>query len=78
NNQSHIRKADNCSHTDTLLENKLNEPSIISEVPVCKRCGAPMAKKTAKRGDNKGNQFWGCSRFSKCRFILNIEDKEVL
>lgn len=78
NSEGHISKAKNCAHTDTLLENKLNEPSIISEVPVCKRCGAPMVKKTAKRGDNKGNQFWGCSRFPKCRFILNIEDKEVL
>ena len=52
--------------------------SVISEAAeeekqiVCPRCGAPMIKRTAKKGDNAGNEFYGCSRYPKCRMIINI------
>lgn len=39
------------------------------EVPICPRCGNTMVLRTANRGENKGNQFWGCSGFPKCRGI---------
>ena len=41
---------------------------------ICPRCGAPMILRTAKKGDNAGKQFYGCSAFPKCRCILNIEE----
>lgn len=37
--------------------------------PICPRCGSTMVLRTATRGENKGNQFWGCSGYPKCRFI---------
>ena len=37
--------------------------------PLCPRCGSTMILRTATRGENKGNQFWGCSGYPKCRFI---------
>jgi predicted RNA-binding Zn-ribbon protein involved in translation (DUF1610 family) len=37
----------------------------------CPKCGAEMVLRTARRGANAGNQFWGCSNFPKCRQILN-------
>lgn len=44
-----------------------------SEVDMkCPRCGSPLVLRTAKKGDNAGNQFYGCSAFPKCRFIQNI------
>lgn len=33
----------------------------------CPKCGSEMVKRVAKRGPNAGNEFWGCSRFPKCR-----------
>lgn len=42
--------------------------------PLCPRCGNPMVLRTAKRGDNRGNQFWGCSGYPKCRFIVNLTE----
>ncbi|MBS4696781.1 NERD domain-containing protein [Aeromonas allosaccharophila] len=42
--------------------------------PLCPRCGNQMVLRTAKRGDNKGNQFWGCSGYPKCRFIVNLTE----
>lgn len=32
----------------------------------CPKCGKPLVLRTAKKGDNAGNQFWGCSGFPKC------------
>jgi DNA-binding helix-hairpin-helix protein with protein kinase domain len=29
----------------------------------CPHCGGPMVRRTARRGRNRGNQFWGCSRY---------------
>ncbi len=38
-----------------------------TETPACPQCGAGMVLRTAKRGANTGQQFWGCSSFPKCR-----------
>lgn len=39
------------------------------KVPKCPECGAPMARRTARRGSNAGKQFWGCSNYPECRGI---------
>jgi hypothetical protein len=39
------------------------------EAPVCEKCGSAMVARVAKRGENAGNEFWGCSRFPACRFV---------
>ena len=39
---------------------------------LCPKCGNLMVLRTAKRGDNKGNQFWGCSGYPKCREIKTL------
>jgi hypothetical protein len=54
-----------------------NSPSILnrsveSVTPQCPRCGAPMIKRTASKGNNAGNEFWGCSNFPNCHGIVNI------
>lgn len=40
--------------------------------PPCPDCGAPMARRTAKRGSNAGKSFLGCSRYPACRGIRDI------
>ena len=39
----------------------------------CPRCQATMVRRTAKRGDNAGSIFWGCSRFPECRGVRPVE-----
>jgi len=39
---------------------------------LCPVCKASMVKRVAKRGPNKGNSFWGCSKFPACKGIRNI------
>ena len=38
-------------------------------VPSCPSCDSPMVLRTARKGANTGNQFWGCSRFPACRGV---------
>ena len=40
---------------------------------LCPRCGAVMVKRMAAKGPNAGKEFYGCSKFPKCRGIINIK-----
>jgi len=44
-------------------------------LPSCHLCGAPMIKRTAKKGANIGKAFLGCSRFPSCRGIKNLQPR---
>lgn len=35
--------------------------------PTCPICKGAVMKRTAKRGANAGNEFWGCSRYPDCK-----------
>ncbi|MDM0106523.1 restriction endonuclease [Variovorax sp. J22R24] len=35
--------------------------------PSCPRCAQAMVRRTAKKGANAGQQFWGCSDYPRCR-----------
>jgi DNA-binding helix-hairpin-helix protein with protein kinase domain len=38
----------------------------LSAKPTCPNCRSRMVLRTAHRGQNAGNNFWGCSRFPSC------------
>ena len=40
----------------------------------CPRCGGALVLRTAGRGKNAGNKFYGCSNYPKCKFIQNINE----
>ncbi len=40
---------------------------------ICPRCGSDMILREAKKGNNKGNKFYGCKRYPLCRTIVNIK-----
>ena len=44
--------------------------------PRCPQCGAKMVLRTAQKGEFKGQQFYGCSNFPKCRAVLPTEWEE--
>ena len=39
--------------------------------PLCPICSQKMIKRTAKKGKNAGNTFWGCSKFPGCRGVVS-------
>ncbi len=45
-------------------------PSITS--PDCPECKGPMVRRTARKGANAGNDFWGCSTYPKCRGVRRV------
>lgn len=45
-------------------------PPVTPNIPHCPLCHVPMVKRTAKKGANAGNAFWGCPRYPDCRQIL--------
>ena len=42
--------------------------------PICPRCGGNLVVRTASKGRNAGERFWGCETFPKCRFVRNYAD----
>lgn len=40
--------------------------------PDCPNCKTPMVLRTAKQGSGKGNSFWGCAQFPKCRQTMSM------
>jgi len=40
--------------------------------PACPVCQSAMVRRTAKRGANSGNAFWGCSQYPGCKGIRAI------
>lgn len=50
---------------------QVDEPvsSVPSEELICPKCGSKLVLRTAKKGENAGNKFYGCSAFPKCRYI---------
>lgn len=49
------------------------EASIVSDnTPVCPKCNGEMVKRVAKKGQQQGRTFFGCSQFPKCRGVVNI------
>ena len=45
-------------------------------LPSCPKCGSALILRIAKRGENAGKQFYGCSAFPKCRYMQNIEQSQ--
>ena len=61
--QSVQKKPTTNEQSNAVLASSNAEPATM----ICKLCGSPMVLRTAKRGPNSGNPFWGCSKFPKCR-----------
>jgi len=40
--------------------------------PICPKCGVPLVLRTARKGTNSGNQFYGCPNFPRCREIKQV------
>ena len=49
----------------------IKDPKSNINIRSCPKCGSEMVLRNATKGKNIGNSFWGCSKFPKCRSILN-------
>jgi hypothetical protein len=44
----------------------------VGSVPLCHKCGIPMVLRTASQGDHKGQPFYGCQNYPRCREVQSI------
>lgn len=67
-----------------LLEevNWKGNPGILSALDpsekICPKCESRMVLRTAKKSSAAGKQFWGCSSFPKCHYILEHFEEQSL
>ena len=64
-----------------VTENNIEEASnnnIQTEI-TCPKCNKGiLVKRVASKGKNKGNEFYACNQFPKCKNILTIEEYNKL
>lgn len=62
------------SKSEPSLEDNVSSDADIntSESMICPKCGSKLVLRTAKKGNNVGNQFYGCSNYPKCHFVRNL------
>jgi predicted RNA-binding Zn-ribbon protein involved in translation (DUF1610 family) len=76
--QSYLRQDSyyETSHSITEMKEFATTPVLVSEPrrnPQCPKCGNEMVLRTSTRSTSKGQQFWGCSTYPKCRGILKVQ-----
>ena len=70
------------SDNEAIVSNSVTAKTILANgiLPdtaslICPRCHSPLVLRTASKGANAGNKFYGCSNYPKCRYIQSIVDK---
>lgn len=51
---------------------RTSRPAPQPEELACPLCKSAMIKRTARKGANAGNTFWGCGTYPKCRGVVNV------
>ncbi len=75
------RVCETCGKDEMFFENPLEETLVLPslraapavETRQCPKCGAPMILREGKRGEHKGDKFWGCSTYPKCKSIVQAD-----
>jgi ATP-dependent DNA helicase RecQ len=63
---------------DRKLSAKKDASQSLKNMPICPKCGGQLILRTARRGRNAGNQFYGCSKWRRggagCNFTIDRDD----
>ncbi len=63
-----IKNNHSAVETEPATEESLPAPDE-KESMICPRCGRALVARTAKKGANAGNEFYGCSGYPHCRYV---------
>lgn len=64
------RKKENDINNNISYNRNIKQSEV--KTPICPKCGAPMVLREAMRGDHKGEKFYGCSNYPKCREKMKV------
>lgn len=57
---------------DIQTEVTPTETTVGQKALKCPKCNSNLILRTATKGANRGNKFWGCSNYPKCKYIQNL------
>ena len=68
-------EAKELENDENAVNTALEQNSVIEniEVPLCNKCGVPMVIRKTKKGSRKGQTFYGCVNYPKCRELIKID-----
>jgi len=69
NKENHITTENNTADNSNV---SIQDTAESLPPPLCPLCNNNMIKRTAKKGKNAGNTFWGCSKFPSCRGVISM------
>jgi len=77
-NQHNIEILDETGLTRLLNEASALKDSALLEMlhdrrKFCPKCESEMVLRTARKGSKAGNQFWGCSRYPRCHYVMEAD-----
>ena len=72
---SKLEITDTDEGAEKIVSEQATDASVepIETVKLCPSCGGDMIMRKAKKGENVGQEFWGCSNYPKCRIVLPIQ-----
>ena len=74
--QEHIHSIEEMTKSasaQSVLKNAAESDPVAGKI--CPRCGSKLVLRTASRGANVGNQFFGCTSYPKCRYTEPVDSK---
>jgi hypothetical protein len=60
------------SGSTSRLKSLAQEKKAEDATPLCPKCGVPMVLREASRGSRRGERFYGCVNFPKCREVIPL------
>lgn len=66
-------KSESLTNKNRKLESVTAIKNNSANPPTCPKCQSSMVKRIAKKGANKGQAFFGCQNYPKCRAVVNVE-----
>jgi len=70
--ETHLNSSKNNTSISNQMDNQENEVVNTAQEIVCPKCGSQMILREAKRGENVGKKFYGCTNYPKCKEIIEI------
>ena len=66
-----VLTSSNQEELEELMDESEKEDEMPELEPLCPICSQKMIKRTARKGKNAGNTFWGCSQYPNCRGVVS-------
>ena len=71
NSDGKLYCANECDKKVNIIDNNIE--------PICPKCGkGHIVKRVAGKGKNKGNEFYACSNYPRCKNIITIDEYNLL